>query len=51
MCIKKMNLICCYLSFQDAERFSKQIERALADIKNLFEEYNCLKKLANGNAK
>lgn len=31
-------------------KFSHQIERALADMKNLFEEYHCLKKLANGLA-
>lgn len=37
--------------FQDAVRFSKQIERSLADMKNLFEEYQCLKKLANGSPK
>lgn len=40
-----------YSLLQDSERFSKQIERALADIKLLFEEYHCLKKLANGSAK
>lgn len=39
---------------QDAARFAKQIERALADIKNLHEEFRCLKKLVlvqNGSAK
>lgn len=42
---------CFHFSFrQDAERFSLQIERALADVKNLFEEYQCLTKLKNGSA-
>ncbi|XP_055301856.1 carnitine O-palmitoyltransferase 1, liver isoform-like isoform X1 [Sitodiplosis mosellana] len=34
----------------DAVKFSKEIERALADMKNLFEEYHYLKKSANGSS-
>lgn len=40
----------CLPISQDAERFSLQIEKALADVKNLFEEYHCLTKLKNGSA-
>lgn len=44
------NLTKSVLFPQDSQRFSLQIERALADIKNLFEEYQCLAKLQNGAA-